>query len=339
VATADLAVLGAGQWLLAADDLVPLAVLAPVLVSAVAAHEYGLERALRVTAVATAIVALVQGFGPGPDPTWRTVAVVLGVGLVGGWAGLVGTTSRHAQEALAAERASLEELKEQVVTTVSHELRTPLTIIQGLTSTLVSRWDAMPETRRLDLVDSLGVNVASLDASVLHFLDAGRLSKGGWEVRPKVVKVAPLLEQVLTKLAPILAGHDVRQRLEDQEVWADPEALGRVFELLLVNACRFSPPPGSITVRVSGSRVAGWEIAVADRGQGINPEDLPKVFDRLWRGDVSETGVSRGAGLGLAIVKELAERHGGTAAAASRKGWGSTFRIHLPPPPPGSAAD
>jgi len=226
-----------------------------------------------------------------------------------------------------------------VVTTVSHELRTPLTIIQGLTSTLVSRWDALPETRRLDLIDALGVNVASLDASVLHFLDAGRLSKGGWEVRPKVVKVAPLLDQVLAKLEPILAGHDVQSRLEDQEVWADPEALGRVFELLLVNACRFSPPPGSITVRVSGSRVAGWEIAVGDRGQGISSEDLPKVFDRLWRGDVSETGVSRGAGLGLAIVKELAERHGGTAAAASRKGRGSTFRIHLPPPPPGSAAD
>jgi len=336
---ADLVVLAGGQWLLAADGLVPLAILTPVVVAAVSAYECGLERALRVAALATAIVALVQGFGPGPDPTWRTVVVVVGAGAVAGWGAFIGVVGRRAQETLAVERASLEALKEQVVTTVSHELRTPLTIIQGLTSTLVSRWDALPETRRLDLIDALGVNVASLDASVLHFLDAGRLSRGGWEVRPKVVKVAPLLEKVLAKLDPILAGHDVQRRLEDQEVWADPEALARVLELLLVNACRFSPPPGSITVRVSGSRVAGWEIAVADRGQGIDPDDLPKVFDRLWRGDVSETGVSRGAGLGLAIVKELAERHGGTAAAASRKGRGSTFRIHLPPPPPGSAAD
>ncbi len=336
---ADLVVIAIGQWLLAAFGLLPVAVLAPVLVATVTAHECGLETALRVAAGATAVLAVLQGFGPGPAPTWRIVVAVMASGVVAGWAAFVGVTGRLAQAEVAAERASVEELKEQVVTTVSHELRTPLTVIQGLTSTLVSRWDVLPETRRLDLIDSLGVNIASLDASVLHFLDAGRLSKGGWEVRAKVVKVAPLLDQVMAKLEPILAGHDVQRRLEDEEVWADPEALARVLELLLVNACRFSPPAGPITVRVAGSRVTGWEITVADRGQGISPGDLPKVFDRLWRADVAETGVSRGAGLGLAIVKELAERHGGTATAASTKGRGSTFRISLPAPPPGSAAD
>ena len=152
-------------------------------------------------------------------------------------------------------------------------------------------------------------------------------------------KVEPLLDQVAAKLEPILAGHDVQRRLEDQEVWADPEALARVIELLLVNACRFSPPAGPIALRVAGSRVTGWEVLVSDRGQGISPSDLPKVFDRLWRADVAETGVSRGAGLGLAIVKELTERHGGTVTASSTKGRGSTFRVNLPPPPPGSAAD
>ena len=339
VVAADLVVLALGQWLLASDDLLPLAALAPALVAAVTAHERGVETALRVAAAATAVMAAVQGFGPGPDPTWRTVAAVAGAGLVAAWAALVGASGRRAQEALVAERASVEELKEQVVTTVSHELRTPLTIIQGLTSTLVSRWDVLPETRRLDLIDSLGVNVASLDASVLHFLDAGRLSRGGWEVRPKVVKVAPLLDRVTAKLEPVLAGHEVHRRLEDQEVWADPEALARVLELLLVNACRFSPPAGPITVRFAGSRATGWDISVADQGQGISPGDLPMVFDRLWRADVAETGVSRGAGLGLAIVKELAERHGGTVRATSVKGRGSTFRIQLPAPPPGSAAD
>jgi len=335
----DLLVLAAGQWLLAAEGLPVIAVLAPILLAAVTAREHGLEAALRIGGVATVILAALQVVGPGPDPSWRTAAGVVAAAAVAAWAAMLGAAGRQAQEALVAGQASVEALKEQVVTTVSHELRTPLTIIQGLTSTLVSRWDALPETRRLDLIDALGVNVASLDASVLHFLDAGRLSKGGWEVRPKVVKVEPLLDQVTAKLEPVLAGHDVQRRVEDQEVWADPEALERVLELLLVNACRFSPPAGSITVRVSGSRATGWEVSVGDRGQGINPDDLPKVFDRLWRADVSETGVSRGAGLGLAIVKELAERHGGTAAASSRKGRGSTFRITLPPPPPGSAAD
>jgi len=104
VAGADIGMLAAGQWLLAAGDLIPLAVLTPGLVAAVTAHELGLDRALRVAAIATAVVALVQGFGPGPDPTWRTVAAVFGTGSVAGWAAFVGIVGRRAQEALARER-------------------------------------------------------------------------------------------------------------------------------------------------------------------------------------------------------------------------------------------
>jgi signal transduction histidine kinase len=333
---ADLAVLAGAAWLLAQSDLLAVAVLLPALVAAAAGTELGQKRALEVAAIATGTLALTQVVGPGPDPSWRTAVAVGAAGVLAGWAGLAGAAVREDTEARLAERRSLEELKEQVVTTVSHELRTPLTIIQGLSSTLVSRWDSLPETRRLDLVDSLGVNVASLDASVLHFLDAGRLSRGGWEVRAALVEVEPLVDAVLAKLDPVLAGHEVSCRLDAAQVWADPVALGRVLELLLVNACRFSPPAGSIGVRVSGSMADGWEVSVADRGQGISPADLPKIFDRLWRADVQETGVSRGAGLGLAIVKELAERHGGTATASSAKGRGSTFRISLPAPPPGA---
>ncbi|MEO5680594.1 MAG: HAMP domain-containing sensor histidine kinase, partial [Acidimicrobiales bacterium] len=272
---ADLVVLAVGQWLLADQGLVAVAVLAPALVAAVASAGGGQERALPVAALATAAFGLVQVVGPGPAPGWRSVAAIVAAGALAGWAAVAGAVARQAEEAVAAERRSLEALKEQVVTTVSHELRTPLTIIQGLTSTLVSRWDSLPETRRLDLVDALGVNVASLDASVLHFLDAGRLSKGGWEVRPERVAVAPIVDGVLAKLDPILAGHQVARRLESDEVWADPEALSRVLELLLVNACRFSPPAGSISVRVAGSTATGWEVSVADRGQGISPSDLP----------------------------------------------------------------
>jgi len=333
----DLVVLAAAGWLLAHSGLLAVAVLLPALAAAVAGTELGRDRVLAVAAITTATLALTQATGPGPDPSWRTVVAVGAAGVLAVWAGLAGSAVREDAEARVAERRSLEDLKEQVVTTVSHELRTPLTIIQGLTSTLMSRWDALPETRRLDLIDALGVNVASLDASVLHFLDAGRLSKDGWDVRPTLVEVEPLVDVVLAKLDPVLAGHEVARRLDAAQVWADPVALGRMLELLLVNACRFSPPAGSIGVKVSGSMADGWEVSVADNGQGISAADLPKIFDRLWRADVQETGVSRGAGLGLAIVKELAERHGGTATATSARGRGSTVRISLPAPLPGTS--
>jgi len=335
-AAADLGVVAAAAWLLAGSDLLAVAVLLPALAAAATAVDHGRARGLTIAAAATALLVLVQIVGPGAGASWRAAAGVVGAGVLSAWAVLAGAAMGAAEEERAAERRSVDALKEQVLTTVSHELRTPLTIIQGLTSTLVSRWDALPETKRLDLVDALGLNVASLDASVLHFLDAGRLAKDGWEVRPVVVEVAPLVEGVLAKLDPVLAVHEVARRMEVDQVWADPVALGRVLELLLVNACRFSPPAGSITIRCTGSMADGWEVSVADRGQGISPVDLPKIFDRLWRADVQETGVSRGAGLGLAIVKELAERHGGTATATSTKGRGSTIRVMLPAPPFGA---
>ena len=72
------------------------------------------------------------------------------------------------------------------------------------------------------------------------------------------------------------------------------------------------------------------EISVIDRGPGIPPHQLALVFEPLWRADVSQTGISRGAGLGLAIVRGLAEMHGGEASVSSVKGRGSTFRVLLP---------
>ena len=172
---------------------------------------------------------------------------------------------------------------------------------------------------------------------MLHFLDAGRLARGEWEVRAGWVEVAPLVERVVAKLAPMLAGYPIQQRLEADRVWGDEEALFRVLELLLVNACRFSPPSSPIGVRVSGGEAKGWDLSVTDKGQGIPPKDLPHVFEPLWRADVQESGVSRGAGLGLAIVSELAERHGGRVSVTSSRGRGSTFRVWLPAAPVAAA--
>jgi signal transduction histidine kinase len=145
--------------------------------------------------------------------------------------------------------------------------------------------------------------------------------------------VSTVLDKVATKLDPMLAGYALQRRIEADRVWADEEAVFRMIELLLVNACRFSPPSSPIGVRVAGTEQAGWEVSVVDKGQGIPPKDLPHVFEPLWRADVQESGVSRGAGLGLSIVSELAERHGGKVSVTSARGRGSTFRVSLPPPP------
>jgi signal transduction histidine kinase len=218
-----------------------------------------------------------------------------------------------------------------MVTTVSHELRTPLTVIQGAVATLSRRWDLLSEAERMDLVDVLVDNVASLDASILHFADAGRLERGTFAIAPEWIELGPIVSKVQAKLASALAGYDVRTEIEPGKIWADPAAVARVIEHLLVNAARFSPIGTPVRVRATreGDTVV---LSVADRGSGIPARLQSRVWLPLERGDVGETGVSRGAGLGLPIVRELARLHGGDAQLTSVKGRGTTVRVTLPQP-------
>jgi signal transduction histidine kinase len=239
-------------------------------------------------------------------------------------------TLAAAESSLEAARAQLEDDRRRLVMTVSHELRTPLTVVQGIVNTLATHWTALSEGQRLDLIDTITTNVSSLDASILHFIDVAKLERGETVLRPTDVDLAPLVDGVLTKLAPIIVGHTVRTQLDITTAWADRDALARILELLLSNAVRFSPIATTIYVRARPADDDGIDLAVVDRGAGISPQHLAHVFEPFWRADTGESGVSRGAGLGLTIVKELAELHGGTVRVLSSRGRGSAFHVRLP---------
>jgi signal transduction histidine kinase len=110
-------------------------------------------------------------------------------------------------------------------------------------------------------------------------------------------------------------------------IQADPARLERILVNLISNALKYSPPQSEVVVEVA-VRPEGLAVSVADRGIGIAPEDLPHVFDRFFRA----RGARRpeGLGLGLYIARFLVELHGGTLAAESQLGGGSTFRVVLP---------
>jgi signal transduction histidine kinase len=232
----------------------------------------------------------------------------------------------------------LARMRKEMVTTVSHELRTPLTIIQGAMATLSRRWDVLTEPERLDLVDVLIDNVASLDSSILHFVDAARLERGEFVLNPEWVDVTQTVARIRTKLTTVLSGHEVQLELNVNRVWADAPSFGRIAEHLLVNAVRFSPIGLPIRVR---TELQGAEVlfSVTDRGPGIPPHLMSTLWIPLERGDVSETGVSRGAGLGLPIVRELARLHGGDADLRTAKHRGTTVTVRLPLPPGSSAIE
>lgn len=115
------------------------------------------------------------------------------------------------------------------------------------------------------------------------------------------------------------------------QVEADPDRVGQVLRNLLLNALHHTPENGSITVSATPTPQA-IEIAVADTGEGIAPEDLPHIFERFWRADRSRLreGWEGGSGLGLSVAQSLVEAQGGHIWAESTPGRGSTFRFTLP---------
>lgn len=109
----------------------------------------------------------------------------------------------------------------------------------------------------------------------------------------------------------------------------DRERIGQVLRNLLANALAYTPSGGRITITAE-QREGQIAVSVRDTGAGIPPEHLPYVFDRFYRADRARARQTGGAGLGLAIVKQLVQAHGGTVAAESTPGQGSTFTFTLP---------
>ena len=283
------------------------------------------------------IVAGLAACGAGAVGAWAAghyggIAASLAVAPVAVWLAWMGASGAALETEAELSAAEVERVRREMVTTVSHELRTPLTVIQGVLATLSRRWDVLSEPERMDLIDVVIDNTASLDSSILHFVDAGRLERGAYVINPEWVDVAQAVQQVRGKLTTVLAGHPVTLDASVPVAWVDRVAFLRIVEHLLVNAVRFSSIGLPITIRTA---LQGPEVvlSVTDRGQGIPPHLLTSVWTPLERGDVSETGVSRGAGLGLPIVRELARLHGGDADLQSSKARGTTVIVRLPLPP------
>lgn len=332
IAAVSAAIAGVG---LGSGGHAALAALAAVPLAWVAAHQrrplLGAAAAAAAGACGLVAAALCRTI-TGTDAVGAGVAVALA-----GFAAWAGSCIADEVGVADLERAELRRLRAEMVTTVSHELRTPLAVIQGATATLSRRWDVLTEPERLDLVDVLSENVASLDASIMHFADAARLERGEFTVAPEWVHLDEPLTAATSRRAVALAGHEVRADWTVETVWADRTALERILEHLLLNAARFSPVGLPIHLR-SAAGAGEVTLTVSDQGQGIAPRLLATIWEPLQRGDVSETGVSRGAGLGLPIVRELARLHGGDATLSSVRGRGTTVAVTLPQPPGGPLA-
>jgi len=219
----------------------------------------------------------------------------------------------------------------------SHELRTPLTAIRGTAQVALARERSSEELR-----DTLGEVVDETESMLRLVEDLLTLARGDQAVAPALepTDLAPVLRDVQDVGEALAMGKPVEVRLESPERLPVAGAAGplrRLFLNLVSNAVKFTDR-GTVTIaaRVVDEAAADdappgrcVEVSVTDTGVGIPREALPRVFDRFYRADVARQQ-SGGTGLGLAIASMIAEQHGGTIAAQSEPGRGSTFTVRLP---------
>ncbi len=237
---------------------------------------------------------------------------------------------RYSQRLLEDSR-QLDDLKTMFLRMTGHELRSPLGTIRGYTSMLQEGdfGDLNAATRRA--VDVIHTSAATGLGMIDRLVEVARLESGSEALHRErhvldevvLAAVQPLKEEARS------AGVDLKVEAGTGDVTLDAEEIAIAIRNLVANALKYGAEGGVVTVRAGVDGGDAW-FEVADRGAGIAPEELQRVFERYYRSVRSRQRGITGSGLGLYIVKRIAELHGGEATASSTPGGGATFRLRIP---------
>jgi len=219
---------------------------------------------------------------------------------------------------------------------VSHELRTPIAAMK-MHVELLQGPAGNDEAARAEFLHSSAQQLDRLDWLAQNLLELSKLDSGLvlLDLRPEDVRatIESAVEQQRTAaerkgitLTATLPGSPLRIR-------HDPPRVGQIVSNLVGNAIKFTHSGGDIRVMAVAEADGGARIEVMDTGVGMAPEELPRIFERFYRGAEANEARSTGSGLGLAIVKSIVDMHHGTIAVESRRGVGSRFVVELPRDP------
>jgi two-component system, OmpR family, sensor histidine kinase BaeS len=219
-----------------------------------------------------------------------------------------------------------EQIRRNLVADIAHELRTPIAVLQAGHEALL---DGVAEPTPAELA-SLRDEVLRLarmvdDLQTLAAADAAALNLSR---RPcDLADLAAAAADSLGRRFEV-AGITLDRQLALVPVSADPHWLHQVITNLLTNALKFTPAGGHVTIS-TGRDGADAVLRVTDTGVGIPAEDLPRIFDRFWRGQ--QAAQVSGSGIGLTVAAEMAQAHGGRLTATSQPGQGTQMTLTLPP--------
>lgn len=243
----------------------------------------------------------------------------------------------RAMRELAAERdtvAHLLQSQRELVAAVSHELRTPVATLRGYLESALAHWnEEPPPTLRADLA-IMARETEQLQRLIDDLFTLSRVEAGQLPLRLEGVDVGTVLRRCAAAAAGLAWERSRVEVLVEvapdlPPAHADAARLEQIVRNLLTNAVRHTPPGGLVLL---GAERDGDAIVVqvSDTGEGIVPEDLPRIWERFYRGAGARDDARGGSGLGLALVKELTEAMGGSVAVESTLGQGSRFTVRLP---------
>ena len=230
-----------------------------------------------------------------------------------------------AQEAL--------DLRDRFLALASHELRTPLTTLLGQIELLQRRFVKAnglgPRDQRT--VEIIAAQAGRLNRMIETLLDISRIEAGQLAITRAPVDVCRLVSRIVDELQSTIGARviEVQCTIPSAIVQGDELRLEQVFQNLIQNALKYSPPtaPVSLAVRQTEAHV---DVEVHDMGIGIPQAALPQLFDRFYRAPNVQASDIGGIGIGLYVVKEIVEMHGGHLKVASVEGEGSVFTVSLP---------
>jgi signal transduction histidine kinase/DNA-binding response OmpR family regulator len=235
------------------------------------------------------------------------------------------------------ELKELDRVKSDLLANVSHELRTPLTAIKGYTDYMLERkLGAISDKQEKGLL-VVQRNMERLARTINALLDFSRLDLGRITLNIQPFQLPALVDHILLNLRSEVEKKGLSLAVSVDTtlppVIGDREKISAVLENLIINALKFTPEGGRLTV--TASRLAGAgrptaELRVADTGIGIPPDQVGRIFQRFHQVDASSTRRFGGVGLGLAIVKSILEAHGSPIEVDSTVGRGTEFRFTLP---------
>lgn len=233
----------------------------------------------------------------------------------------------HSVNSLADTLLRQQNQKKRLASDYAHELRTPLTTVQANLEAMIDRiWE--PTQERLE---SCREEILRLTRMISDIEKIDRIENDSYQLVKSDFDLSEIVRQIIISFQPELSAKNmtVHTELQECKVYADQDKMKQVIVNLLSNAVKYTQEAGTLTIDVRRMK-GNAQFRINDTGIGISKEDIPNIFDHLYRADKSRTRSTGGSGIGLSIAKAIMDAHGGKIEVESKPGVGSQFSVTLP---------